>query len=259
MKIALCQIKVTQIKDTNLKKAGLFIEKAKLSGAEIIVLPEMFNTPYTKGFITSNAEEGHGKTYKFLKENSKGIILIGGSIPEKDGGKIYNTTFAFEDGKEIGKYRKMNLFDVDYDGLCFQESDFIAPGETTTVIETSLGKIALAICFDLRYPTFFQKLEQENPFLYIVPAAFNNVSGPAHYKLLARSRGLDTQSFIALCSPASDIDSEYCPYGHSLVTDPWGNVLNELDDTEGILLQNIDIEYVNQIRSKLPIKKKLIT
>ncbi len=251
-------MKVSTSKDNNLKTASLFIERAKLSEAEIIVLPEMFNTPYTKSHMINYAEEGQGKAYKFLKENSKGIILIGGSIPEKDGENIYNTTFAFENGIEIGKYRKINLFDVDYDKICFQESGFITPGENTTVIKTSLGKIGLAICFDLRFPDLFQKMEEENPFLYIVPAAFNNVSGPAHYKLLARSRGLDTQSFIALCSPASDLNAEYCPYGHSLITDPWGNVLSEMDETEGIVLQNIDKEYVNQIRCELPIKKKLI-
>ena len=258
MKIALCQMKVAPSKEKNLEIASLFIERAKLSDAEIIVLPEMFNTPYTNSYISNNAEEYHGTTYEFLKEASKGIILIGGSIPEKSGDKIYNTTYAFENGVELGKYRKINLFDVDYDDLSYHESDFISPGTEYTVIETSIGIIGLAICFDLRFPKLFQKLEEKNPFLYLVPGAFNNISGPAHYQLLGRARALDTQSYFALCSPASDKEAEYCPYGHSMVIDPWGKVLYELDDGEGIILQNIDKEYVNQVRNKLPIKKQLI-
>lgn len=258
MKIALCQMKVAPTKVKNLEIASLFIERAKLSDAEIIVLPEMFNSPYTKASINNNAEENHGITYEFLREASKGIILIGGSIPEISGDRMYNTTYAFENGVELGKYRKINLFDVDYDGLSYHESDFITPGTEYTVIETSIGRIGLAICFDLRFPELFKKLEAKNPFLYVVPGAFNNISGPAHYQLLGRARALDTQSYFLLCSPASDKDSEYCPYGHSMVVDPWGKVLNELDDGEGIILQNIEIEYVNEIRNKLPIKKQLI-
>lgn len=258
MKIALCQMKVVQSKEKNLEIASLFIERAKLSDAEIVVLPEMFNTPYSKSFIRNNAEENQGPTYEFLLEASRGIILIGGSIPEKSEDKIYNTTYAFENGVEIGKYRKINLFDVDYDDLSYHESEFISSGSSNTVIKTSLGKIGLAICFDLRFPNLFQKLEEENPFLYVVPGAFNNVSGPAHYQLLGRARALDTQSYFALCSPASDNEAKYCPYGHSMVIDPWGKVLNELDESEGIILQNIELEYVNEIRSKLPIKKQLI-
>lgn len=258
MNIALCQMKVAPSKEKNLEIASLFIERAKLSEADIVILPEMFNTPYTRSFIRNNAEEYLGTTYQCLKEASKGIILIGGSIPEKSGNKIYNTTYVFENGVELGKYQKINLFDVDYDDLSYHESEFIAPGKEYTVISTSLGKIGLAICFDLRFPDFFQKLEKENPFLYVVPGAFNKISGPAHYQLLGRARALDTQSYFALCSPASDKDAEYCPYGHSMVIDPWGKVLNELDDSEGIIIQSIEIEYVNEIRSKLPIKKKLI-
>lgn len=258
MKIALCQTKVAPSKEKNLEIASLFIERAKLSDAEIVILPEMFNTPYTKSYIRNNAEEDHGGTYEYLLEASKGIILIGGSIPEKSGDRIYNTTYAFENGVELGKYRKMNLFDVDYDDLSYHESEFITPGKTYTVIKTSLGKIGLAICFDLRFPMLFQELEKDNPFLYVVPGAFNKISGPAHYQLLGRARALDTQSYFALCSPASDSNAEYSPYGHSMVIDPWGRVLNELDDNEGIILQDIEIEYVNEIRSKLPIKKKLI-
>lgn len=259
IKIALCQFKVVDNKKHNLEKAHLFIEKAKEANSQIIVLPEMFNCPFDTKLFPEYAEKDNSDTYNFLKESSKNLVLIGGSIPEIDNDdKIYNTSYIFENGDLIGKYRKMNIFDVSYKNKSYKESDTITSGNTPVTVKTSLGNIGIAICFDLRFPLLFQKLEENNPFLYVIPAAFNNTSGPDHFKLLGRSRALDTQSYLALCSPAGNLETKYDPYGHSMIIDPWGKVLNELDDEEGIAIQIIDKEYVNEIRKKLPIKKKLI-
>lgn len=258
IKIALCQHKVVDNKDENLDKAKIFIDKAKEYEADIVVLPEMFNCPFDTELFPKYAEKEGNFTYQFLKEASKDIILVGGSIPEKDGNNIYNTSYIYENMELIGKYRKINTFDVDFNDKKYRESDSITEGNKTLVVNTSLGRIGIAICFDLRFPTLFQEMEKENPFLYIVPAAFNNISGPVHFKLLGRSRALDTQSYVALCSPAENKETNYNPYGHSMIIDPWGKVLNELEKDEGIALQTIYIDYVNEVRQTLPIKKKLI-
>lgn len=259
IKIALCQFKVIDNKKQNIEKANLFIKKAKEANSQIIVLPEMFNCPFDTKLFPKYAEKDYSDTYNFLEKASEDIILIGGSIPEIDHeNKIYNTSYIFENGSLIGKYRKINMFDVSYKNQSYKESDSITSGDKPLTVETSLGNIGIAICFDLRFPLLFQQLEKDNPFLYIVPAAFNNTSGPDHFKLLGRSRAIDTQSYVALCSPAGNLETTYNPYGHSMVIDPWGKVLNELEADEGIAIQVIDKKYINEIRQKLPLKKKLI-
>lgn len=258
IKIALCQFKVEDNKDNNLQKAALFIAKAKEAKADIIVLPEMFNCPFDSQLFSKYAEREGDTTYNFLKEQSNNVLLIGGSIPEKYENKIYNTSYIFENENLLGKYRKINLFDVSYKNINYIESATVSPGTKHMVIDSKFGKIGIAICFDIRFPGIFTAMEQDNPFLYVIPAAFNHLSGPAHFKLLGRSRALDTQSYIVLCSPASNTNTSYDPYGHSMIIDPWGDVLNELDSDEGIGIQIIDTDFVNEIRAKLPIKKKLI-
>ena len=258
IKIALCQFKVVEDKEQNMDKAVKFIAKSKDMGGNIVVLPEMFNCPFDPDLFPAYGEKDGEETYRFLEQASKDIVLVGGSIPEIEVENLYNTSYIFENQKLIGKYRKINIFDVSYDNHVYQESKTIASGKVPLTIKTSFGTIGIAICFDLRFPSLFQELEKDNPFLYVVPGAFNQISGPAHFKLLGRSRALDTQSYLVLCSPASNIDTKYDPYGHSMIIDPWGEVLNELGAEEGIALQVIHREYVNKVRSKLPIKKKLI-
>ena len=258
IRIALCQMKVAADKAANRSKAAAFIQRARLSGAEIVVLPEMWGCPYDETYFRDFAEAEGGDGYRFLEEQSKGILLIGGSLPELDGGRIYNTCYLFEDGRFLGKYRKIHLFDVAYDGFQYKESETISPGQDPLVVETRFGAIGIAICFDLRFPDLFRELERRNPFLYVLPAAFNKVSGPVHYKVLGQARALDQESYVALCSPASDPEGPYDAYGHSMVIDPWGLVLNELDGDEGIALQTIRLDRVNEIRGKLPLKKQFI-
>lgn len=256
IKLGLCQFKTSENKNENLDKAQAFITMAKNQEAGIIVLPEMFNCLYSgKSFLKESELEG-GQSYKFLKEASSNCILIGGSIPERDTqGNIYNTSYIFENGQLLGKHRKIHLFDIDFNNVKMQESSYLTPGNETTVVETSLGKIGVAICFDLRFPELFLEMNKNQPFLYVIPAAFNNVTGPVHFSLLGRSRAVDFQSFVALCSSASNPEASYDPYGHSTVIDPWGNTLGELDNSEGVLIQKIKLNQLNLIRESLPLKR----
>lgn len=256
MRIALCQLHVAENKEQNLLKARLFVERAKASGGDIIVLPEMWNCPYEASYFKEFAEEGPGPSYRLMEELSAGCILIGGSIPERSGGKIFNTAYVFEDGRLLGRYRKIHLFDVTYDGFVHQESQTMSSGSEPLVALTSIGLIGVGICFDLRFPELFRTMEEADPFLYVFPANFNTISGPPHYELLARARALDAQSFLALCSTAQSQQDAYVSYGHSMVTDPWGTVLNQLDETEGILLQELYPDRIKEIRQQLPIKNR---
>ena len=257
LKIALCQLKVRPALKESLAAAADALERARRAGARIAILPEMFACPYEAASFKSMAEEEGGPVWQFLQEESRNLILIGGSHPEREGSRIYNTCYVFENGTYLGKYRKIHLFDVDYPGLRYRESDTLSPGSTPFLARTSLGDIGVAICFDLRFPALFQDLGDQNPCLIAVPAAFNTVSGPPHYRLLGQARALDTQSYVALCSPAGDPAAAYNPYGHSMILGPWGEVLDELEEEEGMLLQELSPEHLQDIRQRLPIKKPL--
>lgn len=259
VKIALIQMKVTTNKEVNLLKGIELINKAANEGAQIIVLPEMFTTPYDNSYFPEFSEICPGYTTNKLSEaafNNK-IYLIGGSIPELENGKIYNTSFIFDkNGNIIGRHRKVHLFDINIEnGVRFMESDTLSPGNSITVCETEYGKIGVAICFDMRFPEQIRLMADEGAIMVIIPAAFNMTTGPAHWHLTARMRAIDNQVFIGLTSPARDLESSYVAYGHSLVCNPWGDVVEELSDCEDILLTEINLDEVYKIREQLPLLK----
>ncbi|MFR3522969.1 MAG: carbon-nitrogen hydrolase family protein, partial [Clostridia bacterium] len=172
-----------------------------------------------------------------------------------DNNKIYNTSFVFNrHGKKIAKHRKIHLFDIDIKGKqTFKESDTLSPGDDVTVFDSEFGKIGLCICYDLRFPELARLMVNKGAKVIIVPASFNMTTGPAHWHLMFRSRAVDNQIYTIGCSPASDYNSSYVSYGHSLIVSPFGEVLCELDDKENIITYEIDLDYVDKIREELPL------
>ncbi|MEG2199625.1 MAG: carbon-nitrogen hydrolase family protein, partial [Anaerovorax sp.] len=179
----------------------------------------------------------------------------GGSIPELDNDKVYNTSFIFDkNGHIIGKHRKMHLFDIDVKGgISFKESDTLTAGNEMTVFDTEYGKMGVAICYDVRFPELFRKMTLAGAKLIILPAAFNMTTGPAHWDLSMRARALDNQIYFAAVSPARDVDSSYVAYGNSCIVTPWGEFCAKTDSREGILYGEIDFDYIEQVRGELPL------
>lgn len=259
LKVALIQMQVVNDKEANLHRATTMIQRASKEGAEVVVLPEMFTTPYDNAFFPEYAETCPGYTTDRLAQAAidNKVYLIGGSIPEKENEKIFNTSFIFDkDGHIIGRHRKMHLFDIDVkDGIRFMESDTLSPGNQVTVFNTEYGKIGVAICFDMRFPELMRLMVQEGAQMIFVPAAFNLTTGPAHWHLTARMRAVDNQVFFGVASPARDEKASYVAYGHTLVCDPWGKIIGELNEKEDILLVDIDLNEVAQYREQLPLLK----
>ncbi len=259
MKLGLIQMTVVDNKEQNMTKAKELIEKAVARGANLVLLPEMFNCPYDNSCFGDYAEVEGDMTYQALSVWAKayGIVLVAGSVPERDGEQLYNTCYIFdENGRGIGKHRKTHLFDIDVKGkIRFMESEVLTAGDGITVVDTQYGKIGVCICYDIRFPEFARKMALEGAQLILVPGAFNMTTGPAHWQLTARARALDNQVYYGLCSPARMLGDGYVAYGHSLVTSPWGEVLQELDDQEGVLVQTIDLDYEADIRAQLPLLK----
>jgi predicted amidohydrolase len=258
-KLALCQINVVIEKSKNMEKAEALIREAASAGADVIALPEMFMCPYSNKFFKEYAEKEGGDVFNKLSELSKGlgIYLIGGTMPELDGEAIYNTCFAFDpSGALIGKHRKIHLFDIDIKGgISFKESDSLGRGDKSTVIDTKFGKIGIAICYDMRFPELIRKMTLEGAKLIVVPGAFNMTTGPAHWDLTIRARALDNQIYFAAVSPARDMDGPYHAYGNSSIVNPWGVISGKIDEKEGIVYSDIDLDYLDEIRNQLPLLK----
>ena len=259
MKLALCQMLVGMDKQKNTEKALSMIREAAAGGADIVSLPEMWNCPYSNKYFREYAEGPEGPTAAALSGIAKelGIYLIGGSIPELKEDKVYNTSYIFDrSGKRIGTHRKVHLFDIDVKGgIRFMESDTLTAGDEITVVDTEFCKVGVAICYDVRFPEQSRRMALMGAKLIVLPAAFNMTTGPLHWDLSMRMRALDNQVYFAACSPARDMDGVYQAYGNSCVADPWGQFAAHMDEKEGILYCDIDLEKVESVREQLPLLK----
>lgn len=260
-KLALIQMKGAATNDENLKNAVQKINEAALQGSDIVVLPEMFSCPYKASNFPVYAQKDGESNWKLLSETAakNKIYLVAGSMPERDsqnGEKIYNTSYVFDrEGKQIAKHRKMHLFDCDIPSVNFHESDTLSAGNEVTVFDTEFGKIGLMICFDIRFPELARLMADHGAKMIIVPAAFNMTSGPSWWEIMFRTRAADNQLVMAGCSPARDEKASYVAWGHSLVADPFGKVLKQLDEKEGTLYQEIDLAEVDTLRQQYKILK----
>ena len=252
---------VTADKQENLNQATIMLQKAAAGGAQLAVLPEMFNCPYDIHCFRDYAEKSpSGETTSHLAylAQSHSLFLVGGSIPELSDELLYNTSVVFNPkGEIIAKHRKAHLFDVRVkNGIEFTESQVLSPGNTATLFETPWGKFGLEICYDIRFPELTKKLAEDGARLVIVPAAFNMTTGPAHWELLFRSRALDNQIFMLGTSPARNPHTSYVAYGHSLAVNPWGQVIAQLEEKPGILMADLDFTQIEEVREAIPIWKQ---
>ena len=260
IKIAAIQMSTVADKMENVRTVKTYLEKIKDENPDFVILPEMFCCPYQTENFPIYAEKEGGPVWQQLSGYAKqyGIYLIGGSMPEKDAeGNVYNTSYIFDrEGKQIGKHRKVHLFDIDVKGgQTFKESDTLTAGDRDTVFDTEFGKIGVMLCFDIRFPELSRMMVNDGAKVIFVPAAFNMTTGPAHWELSFRTRALDNQIYMVGCAPARDVSAGYISWGHSIVTDPWGRVIDMLDEKKGILLAELDMDYEEQVREELPLLK----
>ena len=207
LRVGLCQIKVTSDKLLNIETAITSIRKAIDDNAKLIVLPEVWNSPYATssfgtyaetiplvGQIPENSVTPSLSALSTIAKENK-VWIVGGSIPEREIGldgveKIFNTCVTFNsDGIIVGKHRKIHLFDIDVPGrIKFKESDSLTAGNEITVIDSPWGKIGVGICYDIRFPELATIMRQRGCRLFVYPGAFNLITGPAHWELLQRAR-----------------------------------------------------------------------
>lgn len=257
MKIAQLQTHVYPEKQRSLAQVEAYMDKVMPEKPDLVALGEMFQCPYvTKNFPLYAEEEG-GDIWQRLSQLAAKhqVYLSAGTVPELDGGKVYNTAYVFDrQGRQIAKHRKVHLFDIDVEGgQSFKESDTLSAGNQVTVFDTEFGKTGICVCFDFRFPELGRLMALKGAKLILVPAAFNMTTGPAHWQIMFRSQALNNQCFVAGTSPARDEASSYVAWGHSLLVSPWGDIIKEAGEKEGFQITEIDLSEADRIRSQLPL------
>jgi predicted amidohydrolase len=209
------------------------------------------------------AEPVDGPTHRRFGDlaSELGITLLIGSVAEQasnEPSRCHNTSLLFgPDGALIAHYRKLHLFDVDVpDGVRFQESATCAPGNEVVVAQTCLGALGLTICYDLRFPELYRTLVDRGAQMIAVPSAFTLMTGKDHWHTLLRARAIETQCWVLAPGQWGSHDDKGLrrSYGHSVIIDPWGTVVAECGDGEGLCLAEIDLDRCADIRRAIPVQ-----
>jgi len=245
----------------NLEQAHGLLEEASTRGAALAVLPENFALmPKRSREKTAIAEQpGEGPIQTFLSETAErlGLWIVAGSLPlvSPDSRRTYGASLVFDPAGALNAvYRKIHLFDVDLADSkeSYRESRSMYPGDEVVVVPTALGKLGLSICYDLRFPELYRELVDAGATLLSVPAAFTATTGRAHWHTLLRARAIENLAYVIAPGQTGTHPDGRSTYGHSVIVDPWGNVLGELEEGSGVVVAPIDPERVERLRREFP-------
>ncbi|ASP38736.1 amidohydrolase [Bacterioplanes sanyensis] len=246
--------------EANLAAAHALVADAARQGARLVVVPEMFLTLDGSQFQSLAARSDLVSTLAAWAQDL-GIWLVAGAIPlpsPDDDVRLRSACCVFNDqGEQVARYDKIHLFDVDVGDAqgSYQESDRFAPGEQVVVVDTPVGRLGLAICYDLRFAELFQRLADQGAELISLPAAFTHRTGEAHWQSLLRARAIEQQCFILAANQCGWHDDKRQTWGHSQIIDPWGQVLTELGHESGVALADIDLSWQQEVRRRMPVQQ----
>ena len=248
--------------DENLMVAEKLISEASRSGAQLAVLPEMFAIMGKSATDKVDVAEKYndGKIQLFLSRCAKkyNIWIVGGTIPIQcaDKNKVRAACIVYNcDGAVVARYDKIHLFDVTLSETeNYRESDTTEPGNEIVVIDTPIGKLGLAVCYDIRFLTLFIELMNRGAEIIAIPAAFTVKTGEAHWKLLACARAVDTFCYIVGSAQSGTHANGRKTHGHTLIVEPWGNVVSEiLESGNAVAYTDIDLKKLHDIRASIPV------
>lgn len=258
-KIALAQTTSTSDFDANLTAAEAMVEEAAANGAALLAFPEVFLYLGGRKGKLAIAEPLDGAIVTRFREAAArhGMMLLLGSIHERipdDAARVYNTSVLIADnGDLLASYRKLKLFDVSLPEVTIKESDTIAPGDVSPpVVETPIGRLGLTICFDLRFSDLYLDLRRKGAEIVFIPSNFTAPTGAAHWEVLLRARAVEGQFFVAAPAQTGEHNPRYTSYGHSMLVDPWGEVLALAPPGTGITYGEIDLARLERVRAELP-------
>jgi predicted amidohydrolase len=243
--------------------APLVVDAAAV--ADLVVLPELFSLLGPADAMRAGQEDLGGPTVRWAADRARqgAAWMVAGSISEAGGpdGRAYNTAVLLDpSGRVAATYRKIHLFDNEVAGAAFQESATVAPGDEVVVADIGGGegstapgvRLGLATCYDLRFPELFRILALRGAQVIVVPAAFTAVTGAAHWEVLLRARAIENQCYVVAAGQWGRTGAGIECFGHSMIVDPWGEVLGCLEQGDGVVTATLELDRVTEVRARLP-------
>jgi len=258
LRVACVQNTATRDVPGNVERVCALIDEAADGGARLVTLPETVGLiePVNEQIPAATFAEDEDIGLAAFRERARrhGIMLLVGSQLIRESGKIFNRSFLLDEQGEIrARYDKLHMFDIELkNGEAYRESEAIAPGERAVVVETPLGKIGLSVCYDLRFGALYRALAHAGAELIMIPAAFTQTTGKAHWHTLVRARAIETGAFVLAPNQCGHHCDKRYSYGHSLIVDPWGEVLADSGAEPGVICADIDLDEVARVRRRIP-------
>jgi predicted amidohydrolase len=257
LRVACVQLNTRDDKAANIAAAAGLVERAAADGVRLVVLPETWNYKGSQRGILGAGEHLDGSSTTRLRELAQlhGIYVLAGSFYEVTGreGRLFNTSVLFgPHGERLAVYRKIHLFDAVSGAETHRESTILDAGDELVTAEVDGVGMGLSICYDLRFPELYTRLALLGARVLLVPAAFTAHTGAAHWHVLLRARAIENGCFVVAPNQTGFHGHGNQCYGHSLIADPWGRVLAEVEDGTGLCVADLELAQVDEVRAALP-------
>jgi predicted amidohydrolase len=258
--VGVVQMTSTGDVDANMRTVHRLVGEAAGRGARMVLVPECFSYlgPEKGKADIAESLDGGGPILERCRQAARdaGVDVVYGGFWEKSGvpGKVRNAcVYMRADGSIADVYRKIHLFDVDLpDGTKLLESETVEAGSDPVVVEAPFGTLGLSVCYDLRFPELYRRLVDAGAIALAIPAAFTLTTGKDHWHVLLRARAIEQQCYVLAAAQTGHHYGKRHSYGHALIADPWGTVLAECGEGEGVALAEIDPDYVERVRDAVP-------
>jgi len=256
-KVAAIQMRSEPDVATNLETARRLLGEAARQGARLVGLPEYFCIfgMRERDKVAVRERDGAGPIQQFLSEVAReyAMWIVGGTVPleSSDPGKVMNSCLVFDDrGERVARYDKIHLFGFATENERYHESGTIEPGTSPVAVDTPFGRVALSVCYDVRFPELYRRLAPMD--LIFVPSAFTATTGPVHWEVLLRARAIENLAYVIAPAQSGGHANRRQTHGHSMIVEPWGRVMQCLPEGPGVIVAEIDSDRLTKLRASLP-------
>jgi nitrilase len=256
-RVAALQMVSTPDRERNLADAEQLIAEAAADGAQLVLLPEYFCFMGFKDTDKLAVREAYqdGPIQRFLADAARRhkVWVIGGTLPitAPEASRVLNTTLVFDpQGNEAARYDKIHLFNFEKGQESFDEARTIRPGDEVRSFEAPFGRVGLSVCYDLRFPELYRRMG--DCALIVVPSAFTYTTGRAHWEMLLRARAVENQCYVLAAAQGGQHENGRRTWGHSMLIDPWGDIVAVLDEGAGVVAGNLERARIDEVRQSLP-------